>query len=326
MGCAAGGQWQRKNRAVPPLPVDGHEPVLIPKGIDGLLTTRPEHVELRPAAAGPIARVAGRAEASVAFSAADCVFTNGRRCGNAYDELLRDTNAQDIVAKRGRLFVWTTEAGWQKDQCGLRIRRQRGIQFDELTGDQAPEMEPALGPIVRRGIYAPNAGHIVNPHRLVTTLADPLREKAPTSGEKPCATSNSPPPTALPSSPINAAIGQSKSCLPPAHGPVISRSGSAPGEIPPAARQISTSSRTARTAFESSGRRRAGLPWRSLRRGDPNRCEISVKRRYLRGSDDGADVAVRPDQHPLAGRQAISVLEVTAIIYQIAARTDNADA
>ena len=63
------------------------------------------------------------------------------------------------------------------DQYGLAIRRQRGIDLDELSGDQVREMEPALGPIVRRGVYAPNAGHIVNPHRLVTTLAALLREK-----------------------------------------------------------------------------------------------------------------------------------------------------
>jgi D-amino-acid dehydrogenase len=59
----------------------------------------------------------------------------------------------------------------------LAIRRQRGIHLDELSGDQVRELEPALGPIVRRGVYAPNAGHIVNPHRLVTTLAALLREK-----------------------------------------------------------------------------------------------------------------------------------------------------
>ena len=38
-------------------------------------------------------------------------------------------------------------------------------------------MEPALGPIVLRGAYAPNAGHIVNPYRLVTTLAALLQAK-----------------------------------------------------------------------------------------------------------------------------------------------------
>ena len=38
-------------------------------------------------------------------------------------------------------------------------------------------MEPALGPIVHQGVYAPNAGYIVNPHRLVTTLAALLRDK-----------------------------------------------------------------------------------------------------------------------------------------------------
>jgi len=96
---------------------------------------------------------------------------------DAYDTLLRDAGTQDIVTKRGRLFVWSTEAGWQKDQYGLQIRRQRGIHLDELSGDQAREMEPALGPIVLRGAYAPNAGHIVNPYRLVTTLAALLHAK-----------------------------------------------------------------------------------------------------------------------------------------------------
>jgi D-amino-acid dehydrogenase len=47
----------------------------------------------------------------------------------------------------------------------------------KLTGDQVREMEPALGPVVLRGVYAPNAGHIVNPYRLVTTLAALLRTK-----------------------------------------------------------------------------------------------------------------------------------------------------
>jgi D-amino-acid dehydrogenase len=95
----------------------------------------------------------------------------------AYDTLLRDAGAQDLVTKRGRLFVWSTEAGWEKDQYGLAIRRQRGIHLDELSGGEVREMEPALGPIVRRGVYAPNAGHIVNPHRLVITLAALLRQK-----------------------------------------------------------------------------------------------------------------------------------------------------
>src|SRR5271154_5629482 len=96
---------------------------------------------------------------------------------DAYDTLLRDAGAQGLVTKRGRLFVWSTEVGWRKDQYGLEIRRQRGIHLDELSGDQVREMEPALGPIVLRGVYAPDAGHIVNPHRLVTTLAQLLRDK-----------------------------------------------------------------------------------------------------------------------------------------------------
>jgi D-amino-acid dehydrogenase len=110
------------------------------------------------------------AERAAAVSRAGAALSAG--VFDAYETLLRDTGQQSLVTKRGRLFVWSTEGGWNKDQYGLAIRRQRGIHLDELSGDQVREMEPALGPIVRRGVYAPNAGHIVNPHRLVTTLAE----------------------------------------------------------------------------------------------------------------------------------------------------------
>jgi D-amino-acid dehydrogenase len=110
------------------------------------------------------------ADRAVAVSKAGAALSAG--VFDAYSTMLRDAGPQDLVAKRGRLFVWSTEAGWHKDQYGLAIRRQRGIHLDELSGAQVREMEPALGPIVRIGVYAPNAGHIVNPHRLVTTLAE----------------------------------------------------------------------------------------------------------------------------------------------------------
>jgi D-amino-acid dehydrogenase len=90
---------------------------------------------------------------------------------DTYDDLLADSGETAMVQKRGRLFVWSTEEGYQRDQYGLAFRRRVGIELNDLTGAQAREMEPALGGIVQRAVFAPNAGHIINPHRFVNVLA-----------------------------------------------------------------------------------------------------------------------------------------------------------
>ncbi len=45
------------------------------------------------------------------------------------------------------------------------------IGVRELTGDEARELEPALGSAVKKAVYFPQAGHCTDPFRLVQALA-----------------------------------------------------------------------------------------------------------------------------------------------------------
>ena len=110
----------------------------------------------RPERTGPIAKAGG--------ALGDGQF-------DAYEDLLGKGGAPELLTKHGRLFVWSTESGYKKDEYGLEFRRQRGIALESLSGDGVRDMEPAVGPIAVRGVYAPDAGHLLNPLRVVQTLA-----------------------------------------------------------------------------------------------------------------------------------------------------------
>src|ERR1041384_2936813 len=64
-----------------------------------------------------------------------------------------------------------------------------------------------------------------------------------------------------------------------------------------------------------------------LRRGgEAHPRQIALQCCDLTGPGDRADIAVRANQHPLAGQQAVGIFEVSAIIDQLAMRADDTDA
>ena len=61
----------------------------------------------------------------------------------------------------------------------------------------------------------------------------------------------------------------------------------------------------------------------SLVRSDAHFRQISLKRGCTVRTGDGADIAVWADQNPFAGRKGIGVLEMAALIHDIAVRADD---
>ncbi|MCZ8081142.1 MAG: FAD-binding oxidoreductase [Rhodobacteraceae bacterium] len=97
-----------------------------------------------------------------------------------YDDLLPMLAAnglQNELHCKGALSVYETERAFQADAGTWDLRRLHGITCDELSGDQAREMEPALGPIVRRAVATPQWSHVSDPRTLHSALLTSLRQR-----------------------------------------------------------------------------------------------------------------------------------------------------
>ncbi|HJO96728.1 MAG TPA: FAD-dependent oxidoreductase [Rhodospirillales bacterium] len=102
---------------------------------------------------------------------ADARFALLSRMYDGFEPLLAQAGAEDMVKRDGMLYVFETEKALAQSAYGLDLRRRRGVKMEELSGDQAREMEPALGPSVKNAFFFPQVGRTVNPLRLAQVLA-----------------------------------------------------------------------------------------------------------------------------------------------------------
>jgi D-amino-acid dehydrogenase len=89
--------------------------------------------------------------------------------------LLKNAGAQELVKNVGHLFVYRSDAQWQKESAAWALRRDNGVAWDEFDADGLRQLEPALSREFVKGVLVAENGHTVNPHRLVNTLADAFR-------------------------------------------------------------------------------------------------------------------------------------------------------
>lgn len=95
-----------------------------------------------------------------------------------YDDLLpmlADIGLLSHLHRTGALYVYESEAGYRRDALEWACKRSRGVQTDDLTADEAREMEPALGRIVHRAIFTPQWSHVSDPKIIVLSLRRWLR-------------------------------------------------------------------------------------------------------------------------------------------------------
>ena len=93
------------------------------------------------------------------------------RVYDAFDPLLEEAGARDLIRQAGLMMVYESDGQLASARYAIEMRRKRGVKIRELTGDEAREMEPALGPQIRHGVYFPEVSYTINPLRLTQTLA-----------------------------------------------------------------------------------------------------------------------------------------------------------
>jgi len=111
---------------------------------------------------------AGRPRRVAEIIAARKVLLNG--VIEAFEPILADAGAQDLIETHGKMFVYESERSFAGGAFDRQLRRDGGARVEELSGDEAREHEPALGPRVHRAAFLPDLGHCTNPLRLTQTL------------------------------------------------------------------------------------------------------------------------------------------------------------
>ena len=86
--------------------------------------------------------------------------------------LVRDAGAEDLVHRRGHLYVYRSPQGPEKERLAWELRRENGVEIDEFDADELRQLEPTLSRDYQRGILVRENGHTSNPLGLVQRLLE----------------------------------------------------------------------------------------------------------------------------------------------------------
>jgi D-amino-acid dehydrogenase len=96
-----------------------------------------------------------------------------------YDDLLPMLDAigcSSELHRNGALTVYESEAGFRRDAEEWAFKKKHGIEVEMLSAADARALEPALGPIVARGVLTPQWSHVNDPKLLVDRLRTWLQD------------------------------------------------------------------------------------------------------------------------------------------------------
>lgn len=94
------------------------------------------------------------------------------RCFDAYAPLLKAAGAEDLIRRSGQLYVSKKENGALGDALSTALRAEAGVKVEAVGAAELRQLEPALSPDYKSGLFFPDNGHSVNSFRLVQVLAE----------------------------------------------------------------------------------------------------------------------------------------------------------
>lgn len=85
--------------------------------------------------------------------------------------LAREAGHPDLIRQDGLLYAYPDRAAFAADGLGWRLRRENGVAWRELEGDDLLAFEPTLSPRYRFGALVEGGGHCLSPGAYVAALA-----------------------------------------------------------------------------------------------------------------------------------------------------------
>ena len=86
--------------------------------------------------------------------------------------LLREAGLDALVRRRGMLYVDPIGQESARESLAVSLQRAAGHRIEVLDASGLRDLAPALAPGFSRGVFVPAAAHTLDPHRLVTGLAE----------------------------------------------------------------------------------------------------------------------------------------------------------
>jgi D-amino-acid dehydrogenase len=102
---------------------------------------------------------------------ADAMLAVNRPSLDMYHQLLAGTGEEALVKDCYYLHVSRTTEGANTNSLAWRLRRERDVPFEALSGDEVREIEPELSPDIKAAVLIRQQGRTVNPGRLGKVLA-----------------------------------------------------------------------------------------------------------------------------------------------------------
>jgi len=91
--------------------------------------------------------------------------------------LAQRAGVPELIVQQGYVFAYESEDAFHGDALGRRLRAERGVRIEVLTGPAVREFDPALSPRVSHLVVLPEQGHCPNPLRLSQALAKRLGDE-----------------------------------------------------------------------------------------------------------------------------------------------------
>jgi D-amino-acid dehydrogenase len=84
--------------------------------------------------------------------------------------LAAEAGVPDLIERRGLMYVYPSRADYAAEAMAWRIRRQVGIDWIELSGEELHQREPGLDRRYGFGVLVEEAGHCLDPGAYVAAL------------------------------------------------------------------------------------------------------------------------------------------------------------
>jgi D-amino-acid dehydrogenase len=91
-----------------------------------------------------------------------------------HQALLSEIGASDIIRKSGQLYLYRNKQQLAGNHADWELRKTFGVTFDVIGRDEIDALEPQVGAAYQIGVFLPNAGMSINPHRQAEAIAEAL--------------------------------------------------------------------------------------------------------------------------------------------------------